>query len=73
MADSVISFGPYSLIPARRLLLKDDAAVEVGSRGLDVLIALAEAAGEVVGQRELLDRAWPNVIVGEGSLRVTIA
>jgi predicted ATPase/DNA-binding winged helix-turn-helix (wHTH) protein len=73
VADNVISFGPYSLIPARRLLLKDDAAVEVGSRGLDVLIALVEAAGEVVGQRELMERAWPNVVVGEGSLRVTIA
>jgi predicted ATPase/DNA-binding winged helix-turn-helix (wHTH) protein len=73
VADNVISFGPYSLIPARRLLLKDDAAVEVGSRGLDVLIALAEAAGEVVCQNELLDRAWPNIVVGKGSLRVTIA
>ena len=34
---------------------------------------LAEAAGNVVSQRELLDRAWPNVVVAEGSLRVTIA
>ena len=24
-------------------------------------------------QRELVVRAWPNVVVGEGSLRVTIA
>jgi len=73
VAESVISFGPYSLIPARRLLLKDGETVEVGSRPLDVLIALAEAAGDVVGQRELLNRAWPNVVVTESSLRVTIA
>jgi predicted ATPase/DNA-binding winged helix-turn-helix (wHTH) protein len=72
-AGDVISFGPYRLIPAQRLLLKGEETVEVGSRALDILIALAEAAGEVVGQRALIARAWPNVVVGEGSLRVTIA
>src|ERR1700733_6577152 len=71
-AGDTISFGPYCLIPVERLLLRDGEAVDVGSRALDVLIALAEAAGEVVGQRELMARAWPNVLVGDGSLRVTI-
>ena len=72
-SDSVISFGPYRLIPAARLLLRDGQAVVIGSRALDVLVALTEAAGEVLGQRELVARAWPSVAVGEGSLRVTIA
>jgi predicted ATPase/DNA-binding winged helix-turn-helix (wHTH) protein len=68
-----ISFGPYCLIPAERVLLRDQEAVDVGSRALDILIALVESAGEVVGKRELMARAWPNVVVGDGSLRVTIA
>ncbi|PTE10874.1 ATP-binding protein [Mesorhizobium helmanticense] len=72
-SGDVISFGPYRLIPAQRLLLRGEEAVDVGSRALDILIALAEATGEVVGQRQLMARAWPNVVVGEGSLRVTIA
>src|ERR1700723_2595758 len=72
-AGDVISFGPYRLIPTARLLLKDEEVVDVGNRALDLLIALVETAGEVVSQRELLARAWPNVVVGEGSLRVTIA
>ena len=38
-----------------------------------MLIALVEAAGEVVGQRELLKRAWPSVVVTDASLRVAIA
>jgi DNA-binding response OmpR family regulator len=46
--SDVISFGPYRLIPAERLLLKEGEVVNVGSRGLDILIALAETAGEVV-------------------------
>ncbi|MGD0505424.1 MAG: winged helix-turn-helix domain-containing protein [Steroidobacteraceae bacterium] len=69
----VISFGPYRLIAAERLLLKGAETVDVGSRALDILIALAEAAGEVVGQRELMARAWPRAVVGEGSLRVAVA
>ncbi|MDB5716104.1 MAG: transcriptional regulator, partial [Sphingomonadales bacterium] len=73
VAAAVISFGPYRLIPAERLLLKDQEVIDVGNRALDLLVALAEAAGEVVSQNELMTRAWPNVVVGEGSLRVTIA
>lgn len=72
-AGDVISFGPYRLIPTARLLLQEEEVVDVGNRALDILIALVETAGEVVSQRELLARAWPNVVVGEGSLRVTIA
>jgi len=72
-ASEVISFGPYRLIPAERLLLKEREVVDVGNRALDILFALAETAGEVVSQSELIARAWPNVVVGEGSLRVTIA
>jgi predicted ATPase/DNA-binding winged helix-turn-helix (wHTH) protein len=72
-SGDVISFGPYRLIPAERLLLRSGETVDVGSRALDVLIALAEAAGDVVGKRELIARAWPDVVVGDGSLRVTIS
>ena len=69
----VISFGPYRLIPAERLLSRDGEIIDVGSRALDVLIALVEAAGEVVEQRELMARAWPKLVVTNGSLRVAIA
>jgi predicted ATPase/DNA-binding winged helix-turn-helix (wHTH) protein len=67
------TFGPYQLFATERLLLKGAEAVNVGSRALDVLIALVEGAGEVVSQRDLMARAWPNTVVGKGSLRVAIA
>lgn len=67
------AFGPFRLDPVARLLLKGADPVQIGSRALDVLIALVEAGGDVVSQRELVARAWPNVVVGDGSLRVTIA
>jgi DNA-binding winged helix-turn-helix (wHTH) protein len=71
--SDVISFGPYRLIPAQRILLKQDEVGDVGNRAFDILVTLAEAAGDVVSQSKLIARAWPNVVVGEGSLRVTIA
>ena len=39
-----VSFGPFRLIPAQRLLLEGDKAVRLGSRALDILIALVERA-----------------------------
>jgi predicted ATPase/DNA-binding winged helix-turn-helix (wHTH) protein len=73
VGHDVITFGSYRLIPAERLLLKADAPVPIGSRALDILIALVDDAGNVISQRDLIARAWPNLAVGEGSLRVTIA
>jgi len=66
-------FGPFRLFPAERLLLQGETPVAVGSRALDILIALVERAGEVVTKRELFARAWPDVVVEESSLRVHVA
>jgi predicted ATPase/DNA-binding winged helix-turn-helix (wHTH) protein len=70
--DSIISFGPFRLFPKSRLLEKDGAPVHVGGRALDILIFLAERAGEVVDKRELVKRVWADVNVDEGSLRFHI-
>ena len=69
----VVSIGAFRLLPSQRLLLKDDTAVKLGSRAFDILLALADQAGEVVGQQELLARVWPGVFVEEVSLRVHMA
>jgi predicted ATPase/DNA-binding winged helix-turn-helix (wHTH) protein len=72
-AKGALSFGPFSLSLAERLLKRDDDPVPLGGRALDVLIALTERAGEVVSYRELISIAWPNVTVDEANLRVQIA
>lgn len=71
--DSAVSFGPFRLFPKSRLLEKDGAPLHVGGRALDILICLAERAGEVVDKRELVKRVWADVNVDEGSLRFHIA
>ena len=70
--DSAISFGPYRLFAKSRLLEKDGVPHHLGGRALDILIFLAERAGEVVDKRELIKRIWSDVHVDEGSLRFHI-
>jgi hypothetical protein len=41
-AEHEISFGPFRLLPTRRLLLEGNEPVRLGSRALDLLIALRQ-------------------------------
>ncbi|BDA84220.1 hypothetical protein Sa4125_17620 [Aureimonas sp. SA4125] len=61
------------MFPSRRLLVEGGEPVPLGGRAFDILSALVRGAGGVVSKEDLLARAWPDVIVQEGSLRVQIA
>jgi DNA-binding winged helix-turn-helix (wHTH) protein len=71
-SERAISFGPFRLVPAKRLLLEDDNPVRVGSRALDILTALVERPGELVGKDELLARVWRGTFVEEGNLKFQV-
>jgi predicted ATPase/DNA-binding winged helix-turn-helix (wHTH) protein len=73
MDGRAISFGPYRLLVAQRLLLEGDKPVRLGSRAFDVLTALVERAGEVVGKEELIARAWPTTFVDESNLKIQVS
>ena len=73
MSTSVLTFGRFHLIPSQRALLKGDKPMRLGSRALDILVALAQRAGEVVTKKELLACAWPDTFVEEVNLRVNVA
>ena len=66
----VYDFGPFRLIPSRRLLLEGDRVLELGSRAFDLLVSLVRRRGEVVAHAELMAAVWPNTVVDIGSLRV---
>ncbi|WP_321945804.1 ATP-binding protein [Paraburkholderia sp. J10-1] len=68
-----IAFGPFLLLPARRELLKGGKAVAIGSRALDILIALVERHGETVDKRDLIVRIWPRTVVEECNLKTHVA
>lgn len=71
--DYEISFGPFRLLPARRLLLEGDAPVSLGTRALDLLIGLVERPGELITKPELIEKVWPHTFVVEGNLKLHIA
>jgi predicted ATPase/DNA-binding winged helix-turn-helix (wHTH) protein len=72
ISQDVICFGPFRLSTTERLLEKGGEPVQLGSRALDILIALVERPAEVVSKKELIARVWPDLVVDEGSLRFHI-
>jgi len=72
-AGRTFSFGPFHLLPTQRLLLEDEKPLRLGSRALDILIALVERPGELVSKRELIARVWPDTVVVEANLTVHVA
>jgi predicted ATPase/DNA-binding winged helix-turn-helix (wHTH) protein len=74
MAGSpAIAFGSFLLVPNQRKLLENGRPVRLGSRAFDILVALAERAGEVVPNADLMRHVWPGTIVEPGALRVHLA
>jgi predicted ATPase/DNA-binding winged helix-turn-helix (wHTH) protein len=66
-------FGSFELQPDQRRLLVDGRPVALGPRAFDVLLALAERAGQLVTKNQLLDLVWPGLIVEENNLQVQIS
>src|SRR5271165_332044 len=69
---AIIEFGRFGILPHRRQLLADGRPIRLGGRGFDLLLALLEAPGAVVGKDELLSRIWPGRIVEENRLQSEI-
>ena len=69
----VASFDAFRLFSSARRLEKDGAPVKIGSRSLDILIALVKQAGEPVSNKDLTEQVWRGMVVEESSLRVNIA
>src|SRR5262245_59962648 len=68
-ADRIeISFGSFCLLPTQFLLLEHDKPVPLGSRALEILIALLERPGELVSKEELMARVWPDGCAGSANL-----
>ena len=70
---AIIEFGHFSILPHRRQLLADGRPIRLGGRAFDLLLALIELPGAVVGKDELLSRIWPGRIVEENRLQSEIS
>src|SRR6516165_3912534 len=71
-APASFEFGPFRMVPRRREIFAEDRPLELGGRAFDVLVALVEANGAVVGKGELMTRVWPGRIVEDNNLHAQI-
>ena len=70
---SAYRFGSIELQPDQRRLIVDGRDATLGSRAFDVLMALARRPGQLVTKNELLDEAWPGLVVEENNVQVQIS
>jgi predicted ATPase/DNA-binding winged helix-turn-helix (wHTH) protein len=73
VSEFSLSFGPFRLNPTRRVLLRDGKPLRLGSRALDLLIALVDGGKDLISKEELLKRVWPDTFIEEANLRVHVA
>lgn len=66
-------FGTFELRPIERQLVLDGVAVCLGARAFDVLLALVEHRGRALAKDELLDLAWPGLVVEENNLQAQVS
>ena len=71
--ERAICFGSFRVLLGQRLLLEGNKPLRLGSRALDILIALVERPGDLVSKEELIARVWPNTFVEPANLTVHIA
>ena len=73
MSSTSTAFGPFVLDRERRQLTRKGEPVPVGHRGYILLETLLDAGGDPVGKQQLMEAAWPGMIVEEGNLSVLVS
>ncbi len=72
-SGEVISFGPFSLFPAQRLVERTAPRYRWAAARSRFLIQLAKRPGEVIDKKDLIQKTWGNINVEEGNLRFHVA
>jgi DNA-binding winged helix-turn-helix (wHTH) protein len=68
----VYEFGPYRLDPLECRLLRNGKVIPLRPKLLDLLAILVKHAGHMLTKDELLAAVWPNAVVEESNLSVSI-
>jgi DNA-binding winged helix-turn-helix (wHTH) protein len=68
-----LKFGEFELTPVARALWRRGEQVRLGSRALDILIALASRPGQILSKDDLTKLVWRGAFVDETALRVGIS
>lgn len=66
-------FGAYRLDPAKRRLLRAGEVLPLPPKAFDLLLVLVEHQGQVIDKEDLLQAVWPDTVVEEANLSVSIS
>jgi Tol biopolymer transport system component/DNA-binding winged helix-turn-helix (wHTH) protein len=69
----VFRFGPFTLDPEAKVLLRDGRSVRLTRKAVETLLVLVENSGRVVTKAELMAAVWPDRVVEEANLVQNIA
>ncbi len=67
------AFGPFRLDATKLVLWREGEVVSLPPKALALLAALVRASGDVVTKDDLMARVWPDVLVEESNLTVTLS
>ena len=59
------TFGPFSLDPEIRVLLRDGEPIPMAGKAFETLLVLVQNRGRLVDKDELLTRVWAGAVVEE--------
>ncbi|MBV8858049.1 MAG: tetratricopeptide repeat protein [Acidobacteria bacterium] len=65
-------FGPYRLLPAERLFLRDGRAIALTPRVFDTLLTFVRNGGRLLSKDDLMRMIWRGTVVEEGNLTQNI-
>jgi TolB-like protein/DNA-binding winged helix-turn-helix (wHTH) protein/Flp pilus assembly protein TadD len=65
-------FGPFSLDPVKRRLMRDGEVVKLTPKAFETLLALVEQRGKTIEKDELLNKVWAGTAVEENNLNQSI-
>src|SRR6185369_6932612 len=72
-AAALLRFGRFELQAHERRLLIDGKPATLGARAFDLLLALVERPGRLVGKHALMDIVWPGLVVQENNLAAQVS
>lgn len=69
---SSLQFGPVTLIPDERIVLKDGRPVPLTTKAFDLLAYLAANPGRLLTKNELMRAVWSDAVVEESNLAYNV-
>jgi len=70
---TIYGFDEFRIDTQKRRLGREGEVIPLTSKAFDLLLALVESGGREVSKDELMQRVWPDQIVEDANLTVTMS